>query len=192
MKIWNQAQLWFVTSYYPNRQTNVFTLEPANSSNGMVKITYTLNETVLWSAIGCYIKNVTLGACSTQDGRLIVISLPSLEGCKCALAAHELGHVLGLNDFGLNGYPLLPQDLMNYNNTPDAYPSTLDLYAVYLIAFVGATSGGNFTLPSTIPYTHWTPGMTPVPEFPNILLVFASTMLLLVIVRRRIVSARPS
>jgi len=93
-----------------------------------------------------------------------------------------LRHALGLHE-----NPSLTQDLMYYNQTGGVgsvgYPTTLDLYAVFIVAqYGGAEAGTIVTLPSNIPYTEWTYGDTPVPEFPNIFPVFASTLLLLCVI----------
>jgi hypothetical protein len=156
MQIWNQAQQWFVRSYYPHDAGSVFTLEPASNSKGMVTVTYTESNRIQCGS------NTVGGGCTINGGKEIVIVLSGLEYCQCQLAAHELGHVLGLLD-----NPSLSQDLMN-GYVPLVNPSTLDLYAVFVVVQSGgaAVSGDSVRLPSTIPYYQWTPGMAPIPEFP--------------------------
>jgi hypothetical protein len=181
MQIWNQAQQWFVRSYYPQDTGSVFTLEPAKNSNPMVTVTYTQSKTIQCGSI------TVGGGCTTNDGTEIVIVLSGLEYCQCELAAHELGHVLGLGD-----NPSLSQDLMN-RYVPFVNPSTLDLYAVFLVAqqFGAAQSGDSVTLPSTIPYYQWEPGMIPIPEFPitGLPVLVVCLSLVSILVRKKVKSS---
>ena len=152
MQTWNEAQKWFVASFYPNDMNDVLTLENANSSQAMVEIVYARTEPV-YCGLGTV--PTTIG-CTSLDGRYVQLALQSLDSI---LAAHELGHVLGLGDSSLSG------DLMNIDLT-DANPSTLNLYAVFTVAETGAAQTGDaVTLPSTIPYMFWNYEIKPIPEF---------------------------
>jgi len=94
----------------------------------------------------------------------IILDLFVLE-----VANHELGHILGLADSLSNG-----DDLMNAKplSTGNLYPSTLDLYAVFLVA--KGTQFYDYTeiaLPKGILYVQWLPdNSTSVPEFSSGLL----------------------
>ena len=165
IQTWNGAQQWFVASYYPNQKSAVFVLEPTNNSNAMVEIVY-----VQTSIVYCGYPPVsnTIG-CTSESGRYVQFALPSLDS---RIAAHELGHVLGLGDTPLSG------DLMNFYRS-DVNPSTLDLYAVFTVAESGAAqTGDSVTLPSTIPYMFWSYGMKPIPEFPSSSPVLLGVLLL--------------
>jgi len=96
-----------------------------------------------------------------------MISSPVVTSC----AAHELGHILGL------GHPPVELDLMSALVVPAA-PSTLDLYAVHLLAG-GLKERTIVTLPSDIAYVA-------VPEFSDLTVTVAAVLVsLAVVVRRR-------
>src|SRR5208337_3971355 len=129
IEIWNQAQAWFIQSYYPqNYPKDVFTLELASSGQTAqvtVQYVYTLPNGY-WAETSQYGTKISM-----------VISRAFQNS---VLAAHELGHVLGLADNSIKG------DLERSSGVYQPYPSTLDLYGVFL----HATRFGRFASANTV------------------------------------------
>jgi len=151
IEIWNQAQAWFIQSYYPqNYPKDVFTLELASSGQTAqvtVQYVYTLPNGY-WAETSQYGTKISM-----------VISRAFQNS---VLAAHELGHVLGLADNSIKG------DLERSSGVYQPYPSTLDLYGVFLQAKCQCyTQQDSVGLPQQIPYSIWNPNQAVVPEFPD-------------------------
>ena len=178
MQDWNLAQEWFLHSYEPTHHETMYSLKLAQpNQSGQVIFQYVPDTEQNWSGY------------ASNDGKLVSIVLSRFSDSSTSfsleiLEEHELGHVLGLGDNCVGG------DLMRgtCNGILVAiggrYPSTLDLYGTYLQAATGNqyTSQDSVTLPEQIPYSTWHPNESPIPEFPNIFLVFASAMLLLSVI----------
>jgi hypothetical protein len=172
---WNQAQQWFLASYESNHLTAQYTLELAQpGQQAQVTVQYVPDTGQNWWGF------------TYSAGTRISIVLSRFAGVNygtnyslVALAEHELGHVLGLGD------SCIRQDLMlglcnGVLLGPDTayYPSTLDLYAVYLQALTngGYGNGDTVSLPAQIPYAAWVPNEMPVSEFSNSFLILVAAL----------------
>ncbi|MGA8856893.1 MAG: hypothetical protein WB643_06980 [Candidatus Bathyarchaeia archaeon] len=164
MDIWNKAQTWFIQSYYPNQPEAMFNLKAAQGGQVQVTVQYVSSLPNGWWAE------------TTQSGTKISIVISHASG-NVVIAAHELGHVLGLGDNSING------DLERSSNVFSPYPSTLNLYGVFLQAKCQCyTYEDSISLPAQIPYTIWNPNLVVVPEFPNMLPVLVVAALASVII----------
>lgn len=166
---WNQAQTWFLESYYPQDYLqDVFTLKLATSSETpQITVQYV-------SSIPNTPKGVN-GLTDEYGARISIILGPGPYPVSPVLAEIELGHSLGLadnpNPYYTNGYT----DLMYFNpNNINAgglshdYPSTLDLFAVYREAkCLCYAQGDSVVLQNQIPYVVWKPNLAILPEFSN-------------------------
>jgi len=134
MRIWNEGQLWFKEKYFKTGEVYTF----SESVSGIeVRFVYRDQSTT----------GVVL---ESPRGRVISLRLTDLNNntisnvVLASCSAHELGHILGL------GHTSVHLDLMGGLVAPGA-PSTLDLYAVHLLAG-GLKERVIVTLPSDIPY----------------------------------------
>lgn len=165
MTDWNEAQTWFLASYEPNHQSAKYTLLLAQTDTNpgnTVQVQYV--------PPGSY-NGIKWVAITSVGGKRIWISNQITDPNLFKVAAeHELGHVLGIAD------NCVSEDLeSNYLNCKQPYvpyqvreyPSTLNLYAVYVQAVSGDSYGleDSVTLPTQIPYSAWSPSSTPIPEF---------------------------
>lgn len=146
LDVWNQAQKWFVESWFPTHPNAIFTLQPTSGPGADITIQYVQNAKQSWTSANGRTISIVLG----QASHLFTVT------------NHELGHALGLDHTSVS------DDLMNGKELSSSpYPSTLNLYGVYLEA-AGSTFayGDVVTLLSQIPYTEWFPGILPIPEYP--------------------------
>jgi hypothetical protein len=152
LTIWNAAQLWFASRYYSN--SPVYTLK--ESSSGSVSVVFTDQATVDSIAQG---EKSDTGWTTNKGDPYLTGSTVYLVTTKIwlYLVLHEFGHVLGLGHIKVKSesaktciYP----DLMCHF-VYDEYPSTLDLYALHLLA--GALRPDKVNLPVNIPYVDFTP-----------------------------------
>ena len=165
MQIWNQAQIWFAKTYFSNGKVYTFTESGAQYVH------------VIWAPYNPAYGGRAQSNCMANDAE------GAIRGMNCSVsivltysngtnltpatilhgALHEFGHVLGLRHPDPN---ILPEDLMNpeWPDIPALAPSTLDLYAVHLLAnAIGTTSslvGGVVTLPANIPYKIYASNLT--------------------------------
>jgi len=140
MKIWNEGQLWFKEKYFKTGRVYTF----SESASG-IEVRFVYRDQ---SSTGVVLETPKSRVISLRltDSNNNTISSVVLASC----AAHELGHILGL------GHTSVHLDLMSGLVIPGA-PSTLDLYAVHLLAG-DLRERVIVTLPGDIPYVA-------VPEF---------------------------
>jgi hypothetical protein len=155
MNTWNLAQQWFIITYMGSTGTPFVLYETNSTSDSMITVTFNQTQTreeLGWTNAHYFhdqqgvFRKVVVG---------ISIDLASQSGERLSdtelqtLATHELGHALGLDHTTFS-----TSDLMNH--TPKVmFPSTLNLYAVYLLG--RATSISDLpqqpvTHPANIPY----------------------------------------
>lgn len=176
--------MWFASKYFPNSSVYTFVVGDSsapvqvsllNSSmitdNVLGWTDYRMQNRVIESA------NVRIAAATSQQALLV-------------LSAHEFGHVLGLGDDVI----CCKKDLMNafpIVNNVSALPTTLDLYALHILAaayavpsFVWLSNEIPYQTALSAPEFNGAPVMMTLPELPNpfLALVFVSGF---VLVRRR-------
>ena len=153
---WNAAQSWFIQTYFPNETAAQFTFEAAQGqSHSLVKILYVSDVGQFWTG------NTEVPTAGSVTNETILIVLTRLTTAKDMLQVveHELGHVLGLDD------TKIPFDLMfaaqdSYTGGEPTHPSTLNLYAVFLLANGCIFSSDDVVnLPPQIPYIEWYPSL---------------------------------
>ena len=131
MQLWNQAQLWFAKEYFPN--ASVYTFEPGDSS-APVQVTLLDSSMVVENILGWTGYQTQNGVIESAN---VKIAATNSEHAVLVLSAHELGHVLGLADDII----CCESDLMNTYptvNNVSALPTTLDLYALHVLATANA------------------------------------------------------
>jgi hypothetical protein len=152
---WNLAQQWFITTYMGGNGKPFVFYETNSSSDSMVTITF--NQTQTTEDLG----RTSSEEFHDQQGVFakvtaeISIDMAWKDGKPLSyaelrtLATHELGHALGLDHTTFS-----TSDLMNHVPTV-AYPSTLNLYAVYILSQVTNINdlpSQPVTLPGIVPY----------------------------------------
>jgi hypothetical protein len=155
MNTWNLAQQWFITTYMGRADTPFVFYQTNSISDSMITVTFNQTQTVEdlgWTIAHEFhdqqgvFKKVFAGISidlAWQNGE----ALSDLE--LQTLATHELGHALGLDHTTFSTLDLM------YHIPKVMFPSTLNLYAVYLLS--RSTSLSNLpqqpvTLPGNIPY----------------------------------------
>ncbi len=182
MTIWNLAQEWFKQTYMSNVGSTYELYQVATTPS--YGITVTFNQTGSYAGItDCDVsrtgRRVTGISCmiNLNVGRHTLQSTP----------VHEFGHALGLK----HSTPVY-DDLMYGNHGSEPYtprPTTLNLYAVHLLAQAGGDLGRipafPVVLPASIPYVAVPENS--VPEFPSvaIILLFAVASTCYAIERRK-------
>jgi len=158
VEIWNRAQLWFRTKYFPTGEVYTFLID--------VRPTDVLVDFTDYWSVSNYCPSMPLGVegCTNVDWNysrnitqaivfLDTTILTSPSNDSIFLALHEFGHALGLPD--LPPSPTSPcefQDLFCLYYA-DRYPSTLDLYALHQLA--DGNRQTTVSLPSNIPYFYY-------------------------------------
>ena len=146
MSDWNDAQAWFASTYYPQSQYYIL-LEGNNSSTVQVQFVdaTTMDYTTLKIVPRFQKDNATIVSVVVHIGTR-VDNLLFHE-----VVMHELGHVLGLGHVKC----CIQEDLMYPIANPYAarqyFPSTLDLYALHILA-IERTIPTSVTLPLHIQY----------------------------------------
>ena len=167
LQVWNQAQEWFQATYYPDGKVYTF---KESSGGGQVRVQFekTMKEAGLAQTTGN-------GNTYTSGRVQINIEFSKFRSYVSAVALHEFGHILGL------AHATLGDDLMNVS-FEYKLPSTLDLYAVHVLA--SGKTPASVTLPSNISYM--TVPETAIPEFPTpvVLMVLLFGLLPIVLKRR--------
>lgn len=131
MQLWNQAQMWFAREYFPN--SSVYTFEPGDIS-APVQVTLLNSSTMEGNILGWTDYHTQNGVIESVNVR---IAATNSAHAVLVLSAHELGHVLGLGDDVI----CCKKDLMNafpIVNNVSALPTTLDLYALHVLAIANA------------------------------------------------------
>ena len=177
MQIWNQAQLWFAREYFPN--SSVYTFK-ADDGSAQVQVRLVNSSTIVGSIQAWTDYRAQNG---TMESASVQIAVRNSAEAVLLLSLHELGHVLGVGHVSC-----CERDLMNpYPVTHSAFPvpSTLDLYAVHVLAS-GDSVPNYVLLPTKVPYQTVTCSELALPEFQNLLLVLVSVLSLMLIRRRQL------
>jgi len=153
---WNDAQHWFIDTYFPNQNNAEFSLIGSeNNTAPQVTIVYVVDSGQIWSGST---ETPTSGPISNETVLLVLSRLQTPDDLVQVME-HELGHVLGLD------HTQILTDLMSpaqeaYTGGERSHPSTLNLYGVYLLGKGCAFSADeSVTLPSQIPYLEWYPAI---------------------------------
>jgi hypothetical protein len=202
MRVWNIAQKWFVKTYMGGNGVsfNFFNASKLEPTGGIV-VNFTGTPLLGGTAWGT--ANLTYTTKSTDNGPTSIAyvecdvmvfthtSLPNRE----IISLHELGHCLGLGHTALGGgiTDLMDEEGDSYDGVGPPIPSTLNLYAVYLLSKANGTTNylpsDPVVLPSNIPYTVSPPIYSnAVPEFefdPSLFLVSALVAVAITIRRRK-------
>lgn len=187
LKIWNDAQNLFQSTYYPTHHS-IFQLQATNSTTSQVKVTFTTStisgESDITGLTHCKYSDAEATFCS------IVIRLGLRTNLMAAVVLHEMGHVLGLGHAPYAGdlmYPSLEIEAPQIRAPIVESPSTLDLYALYRLRH-GMNPFGSVTSPSNIPYMNLDKGV-PLPELPSswslLIAVFLTSLIILLQRRQR-------
>lgn len=161
LRIWNDAQVWFKEKYFNTGEVYRFTEYVSGVEVRFVYRDQTSCGTIVEAPNG---RVISLLLTNIHN-----VTLPSGLVTRCA--EHELGHILGL------GHTSVDDDLMSTSGAGPATPSTLDLYAVHLLAG-GLKQRTTVTLPSDIAYAA-------VPEFLDPAVTVAAVLVVLAVVVRR-------
>jgi hypothetical protein len=178
METWNWAQEWFTKTYYSNNSVRYTFVEANSSANVQFHFQTTLVRCGAELASGCTKLSNGIGIAVTLD--IAIMTGSSQDAAIEGIAEHEFGHVLGL------GHTTIEDDLMcaptansscsgTYivNGRLQNAPSTLDLYAVHILAITNRLPA-KIMLPSNIPYVQW--AVQPVPELTSNAIVFISAL----------------
>lgn len=155
IRTWNLAQQWFISTYMAGVGKPFVFYETKSTFDSMVTVAFNQTQTTAdlgvtnWQAFhdkqGNFQRvtvNISIDL-TRNDGQ--VLSDSELQ----TLATHELGHALGLDHTIFS-----TMDLMNH--VPNlTYPSTLNLYAIYLLSQSANDKDlpqQPVSLPSNIPY----------------------------------------
>jgi hypothetical protein len=160
LQIWNDMQKSFTQAYFPNASTYTFQLVASYPD-----VTVQFQDTLLYGNYWGWTKLRANALGSTVT--LYTFPYPPIDTfiqeTILGVSEHEFGHILGL------GHTVVNQDLMNAyyelggNAAPYVpYPSTLDFYAVHVLANLRDGIPSSVTLPNSIDYKMWS---TPIPEF---------------------------
>jgi len=182
MATWNQAQKWFADRYFPDGK--VYAL--VESDGGKISVRFqnlsqgpqycTLGQETVPVRSGSKIISgdmVLTGYCKDQALSRDIVFL---------VAVHEFGHALGIGHVTFEE----PHDMMRIWFEIDMQISTLDLYAIHLLAS-GRVQAEVVTLPDNIPY-ELVP-FSAIPEFPAPIIALLLPMLLITVLFRRRVFA---
>jgi len=155
MSTWNSAQQWFIMKYMAGASNPLLFYETDLNFTNLVTVTF--NETQTSDGLGNTLYRAWFDAQGVLKKITVSISIDLTSrggnltsGQIQAVATHELGHSLGLNHTEFN-------DLMGPHYLEDnaTLPSTLNLYAVYLLGKVHNVKSlpeNPVRLPDSIPY----------------------------------------
>ena len=131
MQLWNQAQLWFAREYFPNSPVYMFNV---GNSSAPVQVTLLNASTIVENLLGWTDYHKQNGMIESVNVR---IAATNSAHALLVLSSHEFGHVLGLGDDVI----CCKKDLMNafpIVNNVSALPTTLDLFALHILAIANA------------------------------------------------------
>jgi hypothetical protein len=192
MSIWNQAMKWFQETYDQNDPLAVV-YEFIESSGGTPITIHSVDLQTLGQGTNTTnpIVSFTELVYSTDTGQIVsaqIYLLSTLFSTSNNLHLYTVLFAFG-SALGLKTYPQSApcpfQDLM-CPTLLAVYPSTLDLYAVHLLAEGRLVK--NVTLPSDIPYQQ-APG-NPIPEFTTPYLLLLTLVLQSVMIHLRTSKSR--
>lgn len=181
MITWNLTQQWFIATYVSGSAAPFNLYETTSTPTSGIIVTF--NETQTrddWGWTSCRYSYDSQGVFTEIACRVSLdLSFRSGEALSetqlQALATHELGHCLGLDHTTFS-----ETDLMNHSspNHEVTLPSTLNLYAVYLLSKASSLNSlpeSPVTLPDNIPYQMAVPELAAaqVTAFVTLALVFA-------------------
>lgn len=154
MADWNDAQSWFIQTYFTSVTSAEFSLVPTqNPSSAQVEVRYVNDTGQAWGGN----TEVPASGTITNETVLIVLSRLPTPSDLLQVIQHEFGHVLGLDHTAISTDLMYPA-MDSYLGGEPLHPSTLNLYGVYLLGIGCTFSGGAVAvLPSQIPYLEWFP-----------------------------------
>jgi len=180
MNIWDYSQGWFANTYNLKESPYQLLVQLQKVKVDVPENLVTISVNFVDVPTGNNMGAADLTVSSTKVFTSGLVTLPRsyhgepLNGSYTPwftrLVLHVFGHVLGLDD--IHGFC----DVMEEGNSSchSSLPSTLDLYAVYVLA--GGHVPHNVTLPSSIAYQE--PPATAVPEFPMFPLLLSVVLVL--------------
>ena len=174
LQLWNEAQLWFAAKYFPN--SSVYTFKEGDR-HATVQVILLNTATVVGTIQGWTDYSARNGI---MESAKVQIGAKNTKEALLTLSLHELGHVLGIGHV-----TCCMKDLMNahpVDRQGDPIPTTLDLYAVHVLATSNSTPTAAY-LPSNIPYE--TVPELAAPEFPNFSIILI-LVIGLIIIRKRV------
>lgn len=206
IEIWNVAQDWFINSQKLNPNGKYALAITESPSQAKIHISFPHNITAKCGNLdewtGCTTITMPSWTIRRAEIQLYIDTFAVLPfytndtHILRTIALHELGNSIGLWDMPSTS-PLKSDVMYPSGDARRAYPSTLNLYAVYLIASNDLGPGTlTVDLRSNIQYMQWQPHSailtpeSPVPETttPIVLLVFSAVSC--AIVTRRTLSSR--
>ena len=129
MSDWNAAQAWFASTYYPGSPYYVL-LKGDNSSSAQVQLldTHSTDYTTLKIVPRFQKDNATIVSVVVHVGTI------ADQVLFHEVVMHELGHVLGLGHVKCCYQEDLMYPIANAYAARQYFPSTLDLYALHVLA----------------------------------------------------------
>jgi len=160
MNDWEGAQSWFIQTYFRGQNGAEFNFMPSiNNPQSQLKIEFVNDTGQFWTGN----TEVPISGPIANETVLLVLSRLATPGDVIQVMHHELGHVLGLD------HTAYIQDLMypamdSYSGGAPVYPSTVNLYGVFMLGEGCTFSPGQAAVvPSWIPYLEWSPDIQQTP-----------------------------
>jgi hypothetical protein len=187
MVIWNQAIKWFESTYYPLDESYYSFISSVNGAGVTIQAVdlQTLQSLCSGStsttiACGHYMVNSDSGFIVSAYVEILASDLTATNPAHLLAVVIALGTLLGLIEYS-TPCPF-STDLM-CGSSSILYPSTLDLYAVHLLA--NGKRATTVTLPGNIPYQQ--APIVPTPEFngTSILLLVLTASSTLILLRKK-------